>query len=283
MLRAATRSSLRLLHAHACGRRTLVSTVLLSKTYEDKTVAELRAELRNRGLSTTGSKATLITRIVQEEKRASTEVAPTPTLTRTVSTSSPSRAEPVASPTPTPNASAAAGTAPSSSAHLPFPAVKLPDISQGPLETPIAIPFLPDFWDSSVVKAQERSTLPSPDPDAPKIVLVAGAATHPAGGPTHNLSSAGDVLPSLSSSASPSPPRKFDGILGDILDDLNIPPEVFSPSSTAADEGLVSAKGRTQSRPLDADEKRGVYVILGLFLGSWAVSRVSAPSQGESD
>ena len=52
MLRTAARSSLLPLRAaqHA-QQRSFVSTVLLSKTHEDKTVAELRTELRARGLS----------------------------------------------------------------------------------------------------------------------------------------------------------------------------------------------------------------------------------------
>ncbi|THH05769.1 hypothetical protein EW145_g4560 [Phellinidium pouzarii] len=288
MLRAAVRSSLHPLRAQAHSRRTLVSTVLLSsKTYEEKTIAELRAELRKRGLSASGNKATLITRILQEDARSAAE-APTPSQnqsqsqsqsqTRTVSTSAPSRAEPVATPTP---------SAPlSPSAPLYSLPIKLPDVSQAPPEMPIAIPFLPDNWNSSAVRAQEQKNAPTSDPAAPKIVLAASASTHPAGGPTHYLSSLSEnSLSDFSSSSTSAPPKKFDGLIGDVLDDLGIPHDVFSPSKSsageAASESLGSVRSRIQSRPLDADEKRGVYVLLGLLLGSYVTAKVAtSPTAG---
>lgn len=141
-------------------------------------------------------------------------------------------------------------------------------------------PFLPDFWTSSEVKAQEQKP---PQPERPKISLAAGAETYPAGGPTFNLSPAGETdlgsVPSLApSTPSGSAPRKYSGLVGDVLDDLGVPHDVLASSSIAKERGPAST-GRGQSRPLDADEKRGVYVLLGLLLGSWGASSVLAPSR----
>lgn len=51
MLHTAVRASVRPWRACIRPQRSFVSTVLLSKTYDDKTVADLRADLRARGLS----------------------------------------------------------------------------------------------------------------------------------------------------------------------------------------------------------------------------------------
>lgn len=51
--------------------------------------------------------------------------------------------------------------------------------------TDLIQPFVPDFWDSSKVKAKEQ---PGPtEPDNPKVLVVAGATTQISGGPSHHL------------------------------------------------------------------------------------------------
>lgn len=54
MFSTIVRTALVPLRAQHHASRSFVSTVLLSKTYDDKTVAELRAELRSRGLPSYG-------------------------------------------------------------------------------------------------------------------------------------------------------------------------------------------------------------------------------------
>lgn len=134
------------------------------------------------------------------------------------------------------------------------------------------------MWNSSAVKAQEKPRL---TPAGPKISLVAGADTYPAGGPTFNLSSAAEVELEPKESftqENQASVKKYDGMFGQILDDLGVPHNVLSvsPASTTSD-----GSGRTHSgsRRLDSEEKRGVYVLVGLLVGSWAASSVVAPSR----
>lgn len=139
-------------------------------------------------------------------------------------------------------------------------------------------PLYYDFWDSSAVKAQEEIPALSV---GPKISLAAGADTYPAGGPTFNLTPASEVEAALSSLPSLTTPttssKKYAGIVGDMLDGLGVPHNVLSVSPTANEN--ADAKSRTHSRPLDAEEQRGVYVLLGLLFGSWAVGSIVAPSR----
>lgn len=93
MHRAALRVPLR--HALAPQRRSFVSTVLLTKAWENETVSELKKEARRRGLSSyvasvtqmhafasprysSGSKATLVTRLQQDDKGKTFAMEPAP-------------------------------------------------------------------------------------------------------------------------------------------------------------------------------------------------------------
>ena len=62
-----------------------------------------------------------------------------------------------------------------------------------------------------------------------------------------------------------------------MLDDLGIPHDVLSASPAANER--VETSGRTHSRPLDAEEQRGVYVLLGLLFGSWLAGSLAVPSR----
>ncbi|KAH8116936.1 hypothetical protein DFH11DRAFT_1542118 [Phellopilus nigrolimitatus] len=296
MFRTAARSSLppRARPVRAT-RRSFASTVLLSRSYESKTVAELRAELRQRGLQTSGPKAALISRIRQEDARATAEApsAPTPTptptpsqaqpSTRTLSTSAGARAE-----------AAPVGTTKGSPAPPFSMYAKLPDLSQASPQAPVQVPFLPDFWDSSAVKAAAAEAAAAKlrataDPDAPKLVLVASAATHPAGGPTHALSQASDVpLPSSSSTSASTPSSSASStasepttLLGEVLDDLGVPADLFARTDRAEGTRRDGSQVLAQhARPLDADERRGAYALLGLLVGAWVAAGIAAPTSG---
>ncbi|KAJ2968819.1 hypothetical protein NUW54_g13107 [Trametes sanguinea] len=67
MLRSAIAARLRL--SAAPRSRSFVSTVLLTKAWENETINELRKEARKRGLPAGGNKATLITRLQQDDKK----------------------------------------------------------------------------------------------------------------------------------------------------------------------------------------------------------------------
>lgn len=124
---------------------------------------------------------------------------------------------------------------------------------------------------------------PTSDPSIPKIMLAAGAETHPAGGPISALSPAAESLPSFDDSAPTSTPKKYDGVLGDIFDDFGIPHDVFASKATASEAQELSAKRAVSTRPLDAEERRGAYTLLGLLFGAWVVAGIAAPSHGKSE
>ncbi|KZT09489.1 uncharacterized protein LAESUDRAFT_712029 [Laetiporus sulphureus 93-53] len=271
MLRSALRIQLRV--SHVTCSRSLVSTVLLTKTWEDMTVTDLKNEARKRGLQPNAKRATLINRLREDdEKRAM------------------SLARPVFPQVPQPvrHASTEVPGVPSTSEPLPsktfpkeFMDVKLPDLSQPAPEPPIQIPFLPDMWDSSRIKAESAPKEPTVDMSAPKMVAVAGSATHIGGGPTYSLSNAESEqeTPKPSVNAGPS------GIWGDIAEDFYLP-TLLKPLSSAKEATfdiaeLTETSGAQQknySRALGKDEVKGVWALLGLLAGSWIIAGFFAPS-----
>lgn len=100
----------------------------------------------------------------------------------------------------------------------------------------------------------------------PKILTVAGAATHLGGGPSHNLY----VQPeSTSSHHSPEVPLfKKEGFWYDAFSDAGLPTAVKVPSVN-----FESQEGpRTGST-----SARGAWTLIGLLFGSWFVAGVVAP------
>ncbi|KAG6900857.1 hypothetical protein C0993_009975 [Termitomyces sp. T159_Od127] len=173
--------------------RSFVSSVLLSRTWENESVADLRRELKTRGLPVKGTKATLILRIREHEQARTLNVLREPPVARTMS------------------------AAPGAPAFL---NVALPDLWQPVPEPPVQIPYVPDFWDSSV-----QPPLPAAEEPLPKLNVVAGADTPVSVGPSHNLlDENAPVLASPQTPVSPTPtPAPDAGILGDITDDLGLP------------------------------------------------------------
>ncbi|KAI0780886.1 hypothetical protein BD413DRAFT_500838 [Trametes elegans] len=270
MLRSAIAAQLR--PAVVPRARSFVSTVLLTKAWENETINELRKEARKRGLSATGNKATLITRLQQDDKKhiLSSEpasAAPTATQVRRAST--------VDTPTEVPGVP--------SSADPVFPKynldIKLPDVSQPEPEPPTPIPFVPDFWDSSKVK-KEAAPSDTVTPSRPKVITVAGDITHHGGGPSHNLHS-----PSTSSSSTPesAPTSLLGQLAADMAEDLSLPTSFKRAPPTDAQYDIAQktetsgGQDKSYSRTLDRDEQTGVWILLGLFASSWAAAGYFAP------
>ena len=125
-------------------------------------------------------------------------------------------------------------------------------------------PFVPDFWDSSKVKAEEQ---PEPaESNDPKIIVVAGATTHIRGGPSHNLyhepeSTSSDISPEASL-------FKAEGFLYDLFTESGLPTTVKVPS----------ANFESQDAPrTDSAATGGGWTLIGLLFGSWVVAGVVAP------
>ncbi|KIK18939.1 hypothetical protein PISMIDRAFT_169514 [Pisolithus microcarpus 441] len=270
-------SATRRLPLHA---RTFVSTVLLSRTWENETVVDLRKEARQRGLST-GNKPALIARLqeYEESKVAPPSQNPSPP-SRDVpgaSRKASSRAAPTSDPaTPaTLQGSSPAGTPPSSERHNPsasaeFFAFKMPDLDQPTPSSSAQVPYLPDFWDS----ARSNSTFTDPDPEPPKLHVVGGAVTHHDGGPTHHLEK-----PLETGTVQPVAPVADDVIviksanLQELFADLGIPTTIrLRP---VVDTTVVESP--IQSRPLTSEETTGVYALLGILVGSWVLGGILSP------
>ncbi|KAG5635759.1 hypothetical protein H0H81_010179 [Sphagnurus paluster] len=198
--------------------RTFVSSVLLTRTWENESVAQLRKELKNRGLSVTGNKANLILRIQQHEKKTTLEAIasldpPAPANMRRISTP--------ATPVHSTDQGVAPGIPPAQQPTRPGPQafmnVNIPELWQPIPELPIQIPYVPDFWDSSVVNGAAAKEF------IPKLLVVAGADTHLSGGPSHDLVE--ENGPFESATTKPflrAKPRDAGGIWDDIADDVGI-------------------------------------------------------------
>jgi len=244
-------------------RRNFVSSVLLSKSWENETVAEIKTELQKRGLSRTGNKSTLISRLTEHEKQKQLEslVSPTFIQQRSASTVTVVGETPGVPPAAEPTTSLPAG----------FSATTLPDLSQPYPEPPVQVPFVPDFWESSKNKPKPAT----PESTGPKVSTVASAATHHGGGPSHALHDVVEPVPTKK----PAAPVNG-GFWFDVVNDMCLPTSVETPTlewqfSEKDSATKVTPKG--YSRKLDPDETRGVWIFLGLLAGSWIASGVAKP------
>ncbi|KAH9951987.1 hypothetical protein B0H21DRAFT_817735 [Amylocystis lapponica] len=268
MFQTALRSQLR--PFVAARARTFVSTALLTKTWQNETVNDLRKEAKNRGLSPKGNRATLITRLQHDEEQKALAFAPS------VSAFSPVRHASTAEVTT--EVPGIPSTAPPPPREKIIP-VYLPDLSVPTPEARIQIPFVPDLWDSSRIKA-ESAPAKAPEPSTPKVLAVAGASTHYGGGPSHNLYDS-DVSVTSAEAARVSRPT---GFWGDLADDLNLPTSFKLSGPTALYDvpettETSGGQGKDYSRTLDKDEASGLWVLLGLLGGSWlAAGLFKAPS-----
>ncbi|KAH7910181.1 hypothetical protein BJ138DRAFT_139797 [Hygrophoropsis aurantiaca] len=239
--------------------RHFVSTVLLSRTWESETLVVLRKEAKNRGLSTKGNKPALVSRIQSYEEHQVQAAAPV--VHRNVSSSSSSTSTSTPAQAVVPGLPSAPGPAPSKNTKGEFMAIKLPDLSQPEPEAPTPIPSLADSWDS----AQRKPTAQHASEAQPKIHVVSGSATHHGGGPTHGLENGheaaahadADALTTLTASGSA-------GLLRGLGDDLGLPRAIRLRPDTRDQVQTGDVE-----RPLDGEERKGVWVLLGLLGGSW--------------
>ena len=104
------------------------------------------------------------------------------------------------------------------------------------------------------------------EPHSPKVLAVAGAATHLGGGPSHNL------YPGTESIFSDNTREVFlfkkEGFWYDVFSDSGLPTAVKVPS--------VDFESQEVSRT-DSTSTRGAWTLIGLLFGSWVVAGVAAP------
>ncbi|KAJ8521632.1 hypothetical protein ONZ45_g1674 [Pleurotus djamor] len=209
--------------------RSFVSSVLLSKTWQNETVVDLRKEARNRGLSTKGNKASLISRIQEHERLSFSSQLPIQTPVRNATTVATSASEGEAPGKPTPSDA----TSPSDAES--FFKVNIPDAFQPEPEPLIQVPYVPDLWNSEqVTESIESDVEEINEPALPKLVVVGGEVTQLAGGPTHDLvDSVGvdtpfdahkepDAVPTTSEPQQASS-KTDQGFWGDVAEDIGLP------------------------------------------------------------
>jgi len=244
--------------------------VLLTRTYENESVAELKKMARERGLSPKGNKSTLITRIQGHEQHKSLQAVssvqdpPSRQVRRASPTSSGSEAS-----SPVPGMPQAAEHS-NNMASTTFTNVNLPDLSLPDTELPTPIPFYPDFYDSIHHPTPYKTGDHSTEPSIPKVLVVSSA--HLDVGPLHEQG--------LSSRSRFSTPGG--SILQDVADDIGMPTTwkrgLTGGSQTVS--GLLKTKEASStgdndySRRLDGEEVRGVWMLLGLLTGSWVLGGV---------
>jgi len=112
-----------------------------------------------------------------------------------------------------------------------------------------------------------------------KVLVVAGAATHHAGGPSYGPSHHSEMDEEHRDN-DPIPPKT--GFWGDVAADLGLSSSFDASGSLIKARDTVSSivkstweqtQAKKQqpslSRPLDADEARGVWILLAILGGSW--------------
>lgn len=131
------------------------------------------------------------------------------------------------------------------------------------------------------------------------MLVVAGAATHHGGGPSHGLHDGNESSDRHehaqgfeAASESKSKPTTSGGIWRDLADDIGLPTELRAGKLTegqqAAFDSLIETTNtthddKTHSRNLDKDEQRGVWILLGLLGGSWLLGGVNSTSKETED
>lgn len=141
-------------------------------------------------------------------------------------------------------------------------------------------PFAPDFWESSRTKAEAAAALPE-EPHVPKVILIAGDSAradsvsvpireHDSLELHHTEPSATAAAPNVSNARS---------LFLDVADDLVLPKDLSAlkplkgrlpqPDDLIDVPSIATGTSRFHTRTLDKDEVRGLWIILGLFAGSW--------------
>ncbi|KAI0273771.1 hypothetical protein BC834DRAFT_855502 [Gloeopeniophorella convolvens] len=175
--------------------------------------------------------------------------------------------------------------------------IKIPDLSAPPPEPKVHIvrhivfscttilaharfllqPFTPDFWESSRAKAA-AAPAPPEEPQTPKIIVIGGADSARVG-PTHILEPVQehigveqDVAPAAAPSAQEG--SNLRALLRDAAEDAGLPTDLsaFKPAKfdgLIAETSTSTGEAKKHTRTLDQDEVRGVWILLGLFAGSW--------------
>jgi hypothetical protein len=131
-------------------------------------------------------------------------------------------------------------------------------------------PFTPDFWESSAPTLSE-------EPHVPKVILVAGDTTH--ADSMHHVSSPVRIDGVLEPSSSSPKISNLRSLFLDIADDVPLPKDLSVLKVSKVQQALLddlieetttsTGKSKFHTRTLDKHEVRSVWILIGLFTGSW--------------
>ncbi|KAH9981163.1 hypothetical protein BGW80DRAFT_1268781, partial [Lactifluus volemus] len=161
--------------------------------------------------------------------------------------------------------------------------IKLPDLSAPPLQPQVHIPFTPDFWESSRAKAEAALTL-SEEPHVPKVNIVAVDANH--ADSMHHISA--PVRDHLIDGVLEHEPSSSSQKISKLRNDVPLPKDLGVLRVSKVQQALLddlieetttsTGKSRFHTRTLDKHEVRSVWILMGLFAGSWLAGDYSEKS-----
>ncbi|KZV86549.1 hypothetical protein EXIGLDRAFT_774513 [Exidia glandulosa HHB12029] len=160
--------------------------------------------------------------------------------------------------------------------------VKLPDISRDPqaeaLEPQAKVPFVYDFWDSKAKNAAAAAQAAAEAaattlPGLPKVITAAGTATHLGGGPSSNayeppIEQAQPVIRTAG---------QVSGVWGGLADDIGLPSTDEIRNSLAKITDPASTPPLPKSKDLTEDDKKGLWMLVGLIAGGWIAGGIFSP------
>ncbi|GJJ12104.1 hypothetical protein Clacol_006345 [Clathrus columnatus] len=149
--------------------------------------------------------------------------------------------------------------------------IKLPDLAISPEQPGPDLPFLPDFWDSSLTRGANsiRHDVVHEAPMRPILVVAGISSQQAAGGPTYDGDHSSPTLEHATTRTQPvtsSPPT---GFWADFIDDLGIPTDYHISNPLKQSRDISSSEQPLSNRPLNDEEKRGLWALLLFISGSY--------------
>ncbi|KAG0140340.1 hypothetical protein CROQUDRAFT_726203 [Cronartium quercuum f. sp. fusiforme G11] len=295
-------------------RRSFVSQTLLSRTdFERKTVNELKEELKKRGIATgtkSKSKSVLISKILEDEEQKKgnlpTSSQPHPIFDKNKKSAGPAEVK-ISSPAPvvariteevekeTPvlpkflnteedvGSSAALASPVSNEQSKGHHAETWPARVNLPVTPPeeiggTVIPFIPDNYESHRQSHAADLTEVTSTSAGLQFSTASHPSTLPEGGPS--LATIGkdeEALPSTRQAEEAT--AFFDQALSDLQARLGeLWPSFFSFSAVVESSKRPKERFEFEDRPLNAEERRGLYGLLGLVSVGWLLGGLFAPA-----
>lgn len=139
------------------------------------------------------------------------------------------------------------------------------------------------MWDSkaknAAAAAQEAARAVAESLTMPKVVTAASPVTHLGGGPSSNAYEppSGQSQPVHEASAQAS------GVLGGLAQEIGFPSTAEITESLAKITDPASAPRLPKSRDLTEEDKKGLWILLGLIAGGWIAGGLLSPRKRKQE